>query len=68
MSGSRRTGSTSVLVTHSVDEAVLLGIRAVVLRAGPGTAARDTPVPLRGLPEYAALRAEVRAAVRETAR
>ncbi|MEU1216062.1 ABC transporter ATP-binding protein [Streptomyces sp. NPDC005791] len=76
---SARTGITSVFVTHSVDEAVFLGTRAVVLSAGPGTVALDVPIPLprtgsddpdglRGLPEYAALRAEIGAAVREAAR
>ncbi|MFD3609753.1 ABC transporter ATP-binding protein [Streptomyces atroolivaceus] len=76
---SARTGITSVFVTHSVDEAVFLGTRAVVLSAGPGTVALDVPIPLprtgsddpdglRGLPEYASLRAEIGAAVREAAR
>ncbi|MDX3328129.1 ABC transporter ATP-binding protein [Streptomyces sp. ME02-6979-3A] len=73
------TGITSVFVTHSVDEAVFLGTRAVVLSAGPGTVALDVPIPLprtgsddpdglRGLPEYAPLRAEIGAAVRDAAR
>ncbi|MET9534391.1 ABC transporter ATP-binding protein [Streptomyces sp. NPDC006649] len=76
---SAQTGITSVFVTHSVDEAVFLGTRAVVLSAGPGTVALDIPIALprtgsedpdglRGLPEYAGLRAEIGAAVRDAAR
>ncbi|MFC8824119.1 ABC transporter ATP-binding protein [Streptomyces sp. NPDC057137] len=77
---SAETGTTSVFVTHSVDEAVFLGTRAVVLTARPGTVALDAPIALprngsaddpdelRGLPEYAALRAEIGAAVRDAAR
>ncbi|GAB2618103.1 ABC transporter ATP-binding protein [Streptomyces capparidis] len=71
------TGSTSVFVTHSVDEAVFLGTRVVVLTRRPGTVALDIavdlprtgtpPDELRGLPRYAALRAEIAAAVREAA-
>jgi taurine transport system ATP-binding protein len=73
-----RTGTTSVFVTHSVDEAVFLASRVVVLTQAPGTVALDIPVDLprsgltpdelRGLPEYAALRAEIGAAVRSVAR
>ncbi|MFF5567014.1 ABC transporter ATP-binding protein [Streptomyces sp. NPDC012623] len=72
------TGSTAVFVTHSVDEAVFLGTRAVVLSARPGAVVLDIPIPLprtgtdpdtlRGLPQYAALRAEIGAAVRGAAR
>ncbi|MEU3461907.1 ABC transporter ATP-binding protein [Streptomyces sp. NPDC006733] len=72
------TGTTSVFVTHSVDEAVFLGTRTVVLSARPGTVALDIPITLprtgaapddlRGLPEYAALRAEIGTAVRNAAR
>jgi taurine transport system ATP-binding protein len=74
---SERTGNTSVFVTHSVDEAVFLASRVVVLTKAPGTVALDVPVDLprggisaddlRGLPEYAALRAEIGAAVRSVA-
>lgn len=66
---SARDGGTSVFVTHSVDEAVFLGSRIVVLTQRPGRIAIDLPVPLpregiaaqdlRGLPEYAALRSRV---------
>ncbi|WP_328320972.1 ABC transporter ATP-binding protein [Streptomyces sp. NBC_00388] len=76
---SAQTGITSVFVTHSVDEAVFLGTRAVVLSARPGTVALDIPIELprtgsedpdelRGLPGYAALRAEIGATVRDAAR
>jgi taurine transport system ATP-binding protein len=60
-----------------VDEAVFLASRVVVLTRAPGTVALDVPVDLprsgiapdelRGLPEYAALRAEIGAAVRSVA-
>ncbi|MFH8373213.1 ABC transporter ATP-binding protein [Streptomyces cyaneofuscatus] len=75
---SAETGTTSVFVTHSVDEAVFLGTRTVVLSARPGRVALDIPIglprtgtgpdELRGLPEYAALRAEIGTAVRDAAR
>ncbi|GAB7051461.1 ABC transporter ATP-binding protein [Catenuloplanes indicus JCM 9534] len=74
---SAATGRTSVFVTHSVDEAVFLGSRVVVLTERPGRIALDLPIPLprgdvkpedlRALPEYAALRAEIGHAVRAAA-
>ena len=74
---SAEAGTTSVFVTHSVDEAVFLATRVVVLTHSPGTVALDVPVDLprsglspdelRGLPGYAALRAEIGAAVRSVA-
>jgi taurine transport system ATP-binding protein len=74
---SAATGRTSVFVTHSVDEAVFLGSRVVVLSARPGRIALDLPIDLprsgisadelRGLPAYAALRSEIGRAVRSAA-
>jgi taurine transport system ATP-binding protein len=70
-------GRTCVFVTHSVDEAVFLGSRVVVLTSRPGRVALDLdvdlprtgvqPDELRGLPEYAALRSEIGHAVRAAA-
>jgi taurine transport system ATP-binding protein len=71
---SAETGRTCVFVTHSVEEAVFLGSRVVVLTPRPGRIALDLPIDLprsgisapdlRSRPEYATLRAEVGAAVR----
>jgi NitT/TauT family transport system ATP-binding protein len=71
------TGTTVVMVTHDVEEAVFLGQRVVVLASDPGRVAADLPVQLppdghgvpRGLavkrlPEFLALRAEVEDQVR----
>ncbi|SDG50511.1 ABC transporter ATP-binding protein [Klenkia brasiliensis] len=74
---SAQTGLSSVFVTHSVDEAVFLASRVIVLTRAPGTVALDVavdlprtgvePDELRGSPEYAAFRAEIGAAVRTVA-
>ena len=74
---SAEPGRTSVFVTHSVDEAVFLGSRIVVLSKRPGRVALDLtvdlpragvdPHDLRLLPEFAAARTEVAHAVRAAA-
>ncbi|WP_344941353.1 ABC transporter ATP-binding protein [Sphaerisporangium flaviroseum] len=74
---SAENGRTSVFVTHSVDEAVFLGSRVVVLTHRPGRIALDLdvglsrtgvePDELRALPEYAALRTTIGHAVRTAA-
>ncbi|HWO68350.1 MAG TPA: ABC transporter ATP-binding protein [Umezawaea sp.] len=70
-------GQGVVFVTHSVDEAVFLASRIIVLTDRPGRIALDVPITLprkgipadelRGSPEYAAFRGEIAAAVRATA-
>jgi taurine transport system ATP-binding protein len=74
---SAATGRTSIFVTHSVDEAIFLGSRVVVLTPRPGRIALDLKIDLprsgiaadelRGSPEFAALRAEVGHAIRDRA-
>ncbi|PZG07204.1 ABC transporter ATP-binding protein [Nonomuraea aridisoli] len=61
------TGATVLMVTHDVEEAVLLGRRVIVLASHPGRVAAELPVPLpdrrhlalKRTPEFLALRAEV---------
>jgi NitT/TauT family transport system ATP-binding protein len=68
----RDTGTTVVMVTHDVEEAVFLGQRVVVLACNPGRIAADLTVPLPGdrpltvkrLPEFLAMRAQVEDQVR----
>lgn len=57
----RREGSTVLLVTHDVDEAVFLADRIVVLEPNPGRVARTVDVPLgrhrdRSAPDFLRLR------------
>ena len=58
------TGKTVMFVTHSIEEALLLGDRVVVMTARPGTIADDIVVPfprprslttIRSHPEFAVL-------------
>jgi ABC-type taurine transport system ATPase subunit len=75
----RSSGKTILFITHSVDEAVFLGSRVLVMSPRPGRIVFDEPavftdraerVPaerIRSLPEYVALRDRVREAIRPTA-
>jgi NitT/TauT family transport system ATP-binding protein len=66
------TGTTVVMVTHDVEEAVFLGQRVVVLACDPGRVAADLPVDLpadrdldvKRLPDFLTLRAQVEDQVR----
>ncbi|HET9141244.1 ABC transporter ATP-binding protein [Actinophytocola sp.] len=68
----RDTGTTVLMVTHDVEEAVFLGQRVVVLACDPGRVVADLPVPLpddRDLavkrdPVFLGLRAEVEDLIR----
>jgi len=71
-----RTGVTVLFVTHSVDEAVYVGTRVVVMRAHPGRIIIDAPTPFaenrsivgrRRRPEFSAMRDELTEALRTTA-
>jgi NitT/TauT family transport system ATP-binding protein len=66
------TGTTVLMVTHDVEEAVFLGQRVVVLASDPGQIAADLPVVLpaerdlavKRTPEFLSLRAQVEDLVR----
>ncbi|GAA4686268.1 ABC transporter ATP-binding protein [Phytohabitans rumicis] len=66
------TGTTVLMVTHDVEEAVFLGQRVVVLASDPGRVAADLPVNIpterelsaKRLPEFLSLRAEIEDLVR----
>src|SRR4029453_15831963 len=66
------TGTTVLMVTHDVEEAVFLGQRVVVLACAPGGVAADLPVYLptdrdltvKRAPAFLALRARVEDQVR----
>lgn len=74
---SEESGRTTVLVTHSADEAVFLGSRIVVLTARPGRIALDLTVELprteadsdelRRSSEYQRLRQEISRAIKSAA-
>ncbi|GAA1528838.1 ABC transporter ATP-binding protein [Nocardioides humi] len=70
----RETGKTILFITHSVDEAVFLGSRVLVMSPRPGRIVLDEQVPfssdatlapdeIRALPTFAATTARVRAAI-----
>lgn len=68
----RQKQNTVLFITHSVDEAIFLGTRVLVMSARPGRVILDQPVALAGpeigpelrsLPEFVALRDKVSAAI-----
>ncbi|MCX7750923.1 MAG: ABC transporter ATP-binding protein [Candidatus Bipolaricaulota bacterium] len=68
LAGLRRTlETTAILVTHDVEEALVLGDRVLVLSGRPARAVAEFPVEVprdRGSPEFVALRGEVLSALR----
>jgi NitT/TauT family transport system ATP-binding protein len=72
----RDTGTTVLMVTHDVEEAVFLGTRVVVLASDPGRVAAEIRIPLaddrdltaKRTPEFHELRASVEDLVRASHR
>ena len=74
----RATGRTVVLITHSIEEAVLLGTRVLVMSPRPGQVVLDLPVPfsssdepsaeLRSDPAFVAAARRVREVITATRR
>jgi len=71
-----RLRQTIVFITHSIDEAITLGDRIVVMASRPGRIIRDVPVPIsqprtisqvRHDPAYAGLRDEIWGLLRQSA-
>jgi len=71
-----RLRQTIVFITHSIDEAITLGDRIIVMASRPGRILRDIPVPIaqprtisqvRHDPAYAGLRDEIRDLLRQRA-
>jgi NitT/TauT family transport system ATP-binding protein len=72
----RRLRQTVVFITHSIDEAITLGDRILVMGTRPGRILRDIPVPIeqprtvaqvRRHPAYAGLREEIWDQLRQSA-
>ncbi|SAK98993.1 ABC transporter [Caballeronia pedi] len=64
----KRTGTTIVFITHSIDEAIYLGQRVLVMAASPGRITHELPVhapkgdageDVRATPEFVRLRHEI---------
>ncbi len=71
-----RLRQTIVFITHSIDEAITLGDRIIVMASRPGRIIRDLPVPIsqprtvsqvRHDPAYAGLRDEIWGLLRQSA-
>ncbi|MGH3396938.1 MAG: ABC transporter ATP-binding protein [Streptosporangiaceae bacterium] len=71
-----RLRQTIVFITHSIDEAITLGDRIIVMASRPGRVIRDVPVPIRQPrtisqvrhdPAYAGLRDEIWDLLRQSA-
>ena len=68
----KRAGKTILFVTHSIDEAVLLSTRVLVMSARPGRIVKEVAIPfgtdraesnLRAQPEFQRIAAELRASL-----